>query len=99
MQNEIDTNIYAITQPNDAASTSHTRTPLPKNGAIQQAIPQRIIAASGVLFLPSLPNIFGIISDSPMEYSARLPPIKNEFQEVMIPHRPPIMRTLPMSGV
>ena len=59
-----------------------------KNGAATQAIPQRIMAASGVLFFPSFPNIFGIIRDSPMEYRARLPPIRKEFQDVMIPHKP-----------
>ena len=31
-----------------------------------------------------------------MEYIARLPPIKKEFQLVKIPHIPPTMRTLAM---
>ena len=52
---------------NEAASTNHTSTPLPKKGAATQAIPQRIMAASGVLCFPNLPNILGIIRDSPIE--------------------------------
>ena len=31
--------------------------------------------------------------DSAMEYIARLPPMRNEFQLVTIPHMPPTIRT------
>ena len=34
-----------------------------------------------------------------MEYKARLPPIRKEFQLVIMPHKPPIIKTLAIASL
>lgn len=70
---------------------------LPKNGAMMDKRPMSKSALTGVLYLScNLAKTRGIIYDSAMEYMARLPPMRKEFQLVMMPQRPPMMRTLAM---
>ena len=49
-----------------------------------------------LIFIVQFGKTRGIIYDSAMEYIARLPPMRKEFQLVMMPQRPPMMRTLAM---
>ena len=94
---EIATMQYATQQPKLPASTTQTSIFLPKNGAMIDKRPMSKSAWTGVLYLScNLAKIRGIIYDSAIEYMARLPPIRKEFQLVMMPQRPPIMRTLAM---
>ncbi len=92
---EITTIKYAIEQEKVAEFTIQVNIVLPKKAEIIEMTVTKIIAKYGEsYFLWTAEKRPGIRFASLIEYIALLPPIKNEFQEVSIPQRPPTIKII-----